>query len=139
MNLLMIYPMCAMVAITFIVGAFAFLIRVTSVRSGKIDPRYFKNFSFGEPTEMVLKTSRHFANIFEVPVIFYPACIVAMILPISGFWILFWAWMFVAARAGHAYIHIGPNKIYPRMATFFLGFFAVLAMWVLIICEVSSR
>lgn len=137
MNLLLIYPMFALVCLTAAVGWLVLVIRINAVRSGRMDGRYFKTFNYGEPTELVVKTGRHFGNLFEVPVLFYTGCIVAMVLPVQGFWILFWAWTFVAARCFHAFIHIGPNKIYPRIAAFFLGFLAAVAIWIQIFLQVA--
>lgn len=129
MNHALIFPMFAMVVLTAVVLVFTFLTRVRAVRSGQVDFRYFKTFSVGEPTEAVLKTGRHFSNLFEVPVLFYSGCIVAMQMGATGFWPVLWAWVFVAARVVHAWIHIGSNKIYPRMGAFALGSFAAVALW----------
>lgn len=139
MNLQLIYPMFAMVSLTLVVGLVTISARIRAVKSGKMDGRYFKTYSVGEPTELVLKTGRHFSNLFEVPILFYTASVVAMVLAIQGPWILLWAWLFVVARCAHAYIHIGRNKIYPRMISFFLGFIAVFAMWIVILCNVLEK
>lgn len=137
MNLLLIYPMFAMVLLTIVVAVIGFLARLNAIRSGEVDFRYFKTFDYGKPNEMIVKTTRHFANLFEVPVLFYTGCIIAMILPLEGFWIMLWAWLFVFARVSHAVIHIGPNKIRPRVVAFFLGNFAALAIWIQIVCKVA--
>src|SRR5947209_8693763 len=63
----LIYPMFAMVMFTLLVGVITLMTRIHAVRSGKLDARYFKTFSFGEPTIEVLKTQRHFSNLFEIP------------------------------------------------------------------------
>ena len=138
MNTVLIYPMAAMVFLTFIVGVILFVSRVQGVRLGKVRLRYFKNMSGDStPTDLMIDASRHFSNLFEVPVLFYAAAIVAMILPVTGIGIQISAWLFVVARLLHACVHIGPNKLRPRVGAFFLGFVAVLTMWIQIVIRIS--
>jgi hypothetical protein len=139
MNITLIYPMLAMVALTFSVAIFLFLTRVNGVRQGKIHIKYFRTYNEGETTALEQKANQHFANLFEVPVLFYAASITAMVLPVQGNGIVIAAWIFVATRVAHAYTHIGPNRLYPRMVSFFTGFFSVIAMWILIGLEAASR
>lgn len=128
-NTALFFPMFSMVVLTTVVMTISFYLRVTAVRSGKMDVRHFKTYTLGEPTEAVAKSGRHFINLFEVPVLFYIGCLAAMIVPVGGFWIQFWAWLFVCARVVHAYIHMGKNKIPARMAAFGLGWLAILGLW----------
>lgn len=139
MNFALLYPMIAMAGLTFLVGGLLFSIRVAAVRGGKIKMKYFRTYNEGSSTELELKASQHFANLFEVPVLFYAASITAMILPVQGSGILVAAWVFFASRVAHAFMHIGPNRIFPRMISFFLGFFSAVAMWFLIALEAASR
>lgn len=127
--------MAAMVALTFLVAIALLVARIQGVKSGKVDPRYFKTLSVGEPTPAMLKASRHFINLFEVPVLFYAACLVAMVLQAPTGRLLPMAWAFVAARTLQAIVHIGPNKVYVRMSLFFAGFTLVMAMWADVVCS----
>lgn len=124
----LIYPMFAMVALTFLVALLMMVTRVKAIASGKIKFSYFKTYT-GDATEMVIKTSRHFANLFELPVIYYATLLVIMVLDISSSAILVLAWLFVVARVLHAFIHIFVSNIYPRMVAYMVGWFAVLALW----------
>jgi hypothetical protein len=124
----LILPMFALVLLTFIVAIITLYSRVHAVKTGQMDARFFKTYQ-GEMSEQVLKTGRHFSNLFEVPVLFYAGCLAAMVIHVTGPYIQIWAWLFVVARIAHAYIHIGPNKIYPRMIAFFTCVFAVAALW----------
>jgi hypothetical protein len=138
-NTTLIYPLAAQVALTFAVLVIMFKTRVREVQSGKITMKYFKTYDEGSLPEAIIKTERHFANLFEVPVLFYAAGIIAMILPVNGPFILFWAWLFVIARIVHAYIHIGSNKVKHRSKAFTLGLIAVTGMWVQVVLEAVSR
>src|SRR5687768_13453910 len=115
MNLSLIYPMFALVILTFIVFILGFAARFSAVRTRQLPLRYFKVFEGGAPPEAVVKTARHYSNLFEMPVLYYVGLILAMLIPLTGFWITFWAWGFVVARIAHACVHLGTNNILQRM------------------------
>lgn len=139
MNISLLYPVLAMVSLTYLVGLILFLTRVTAIRLGQVPLKYFRTYNEGSSTLQEIKTSQHFTNLFEVPVLFYAAAAFAMILGVQGKGIETAAWIFFASRVAHAYTHIGPNRLYPRMISFFVGVFASMAMWIIIAAEVCSR
>ena len=128
--------MFALVILTCAVMIFSFRARVAAIKKGEIAIKYFKTFEGGNPPEAVVKAGRHFSNLFEVPVLFYAGLIIAMMMPLTGFWIQVWAWLFVVARILHAAIHLGPNKIRPRMLAYALGWVAVLAIWISLLLHI---
>lgn len=132
----LVYPMFATVVLTVLVAVYMLYVRVHAIRAKQVDPRYLK-LRDGRPTEQMLKAERHFANLFEVPVLFYVGCLLAIHFGIQSEWLMFWAWLFVVARAAHAYIHLGRNKIYPRLVAFSLSFIATVAIWVIVVSKSS--
>jgi hypothetical protein len=48
------------------------------------------------------------------------------------------AWAYVAARVLHAFVHMGSNKIPPRMAIYGVSWALLLAMWGLLVAGVAS-
>jgi hypothetical protein len=130
--------MFAVVLLTFVVGLLNFRARVGAVRNEGLDPKYFKTFTAGQPSHRLLQVGRHFNNLFEVPTLFYAGCLAAMMVGLNSQLSLFFAWLFVAARIVHAYIHLGSNKVAPRAGSFFVGFTAVLALWVCIVIHVAA-
>lgn len=130
----MIYPMFAVVMLTVIVGCITIYHRWTSVTSGRVSIKYFRTMSGEAPLpETVAKTSRHFDNMFEVPTLFYAACLAAMITSKDGPTMMAFAWLFVFARVVHAFIHITYNNVLHRMLAFLLGIFAMFAMWITLV------
>ena len=127
--------MAAMVLLTVVVGAVLLLTRIRAVRQGLVRVRYFKTLTDGEPTEAMVKASRHFINLFEVPVLFYAACLAAMVLQMQSRCLVGLAWAFVVLRTIQAVVHLGPNKVVVRMSVYILGFAAVLGMWIEIVCR----
>lgn len=131
----LVYPMCAMVFLTVVVLIIMFRRRVKAVISGQVKMAHFKTFSVGEAPEGAVQASRHFSNLFEIPVLFYVACIVGMILPVQNFGFVICAWLFVMARGFHAGIHLGSNNVRPRMSAFAVGVLILVIMWVMILMK----
>ncbi len=136
-NTFLIFPMFAMVLITLVVLLVMFKSRVRAVREGHLDINYFKTYNSANPPDDVVTSQRQFTNLFELPVLFYAGCLVAMNTPIYGFWILVWPWVFVIARIMHASIHLGDNKVYPRMLCYAAQWVTVMALWLHIVLAAS--
>lgn len=121
--------MSALVFWTFLIALKMFAGRVLAVMNGQVSRKYFQAYIAGQPPDHLVITQRHFANLFEVPVLFYAACLAAMWMPGSVTGLLICAWIFVASRIAHSFFHLGRNRLYPRMSSFFVGVFAVMTMW----------
>ena len=78
------------------------------------------------------KAANNFSNQFEVPVLFYAVSAFALLTRSVDAWMLGFATLFVAARAVHAFIHLGGNMVMNRAYAYFVSVAAVLAMWVLL-------
>ena len=126
----LIYPMAALVLLTIVVLFRMVRGRFAAVRSGDVDARYYKTYQ-GDNTEprQAAQNARHFTNLFENPVLFYVACVVAMVSGLGGIPMLVLAWSFVAARVAHAAIHLTSNRIPQRMAAYGASWFVLAAMW----------
>lgn len=140
MTTTMIFPLAAMVLLTAVVQTGLFLNRFGAVKRGDADPKYYKTFQ-GENTEprQAAQYSRHYVNLFEVPVLFYAAGVAALTTGLGGIAIVWVAWTFVAARVVHALIHLGGNKIYPRIYAHGFAWCVVLVMWGLLVADALSR
>lgn len=130
----LIQPMFAMVVLTGIVLLQMGRSRYRAVRSGDVKISYFKTYesSIALP-DYVLKPSRHFSNLFEAPVLFYVACLVAMQIDRQGPAVLGLAWAYVVARYAHAFIHLGRNDVMLRMRIYVIGWIILMAMWIVLI------
>ncbi len=129
----MIYPMFIMVILTFVILLFTLRTRVASVRKGEVSLSYYSMFQGEQVPDMVAKTSRHFANLFEVPVLFYAGGVLYVALEIPDPFAVYAAWVFVAARVIHTCIHLGYNNVMHRLVVFGIGNLSVLAMWLAIV------
>lgn len=133
----MIYPMFAMVLLTATVLAILFRSRVAAVRSGLVSKAYFRLYRGEVEPESTAKPARHFANLFEAPVLFYVACLTAMVTNITGIAMQALAWAYVAARVVHTSIHLGGNRLRKRVRAYFFSWLVLLAMWIYLVIAVS--
>lgn len=139
MNFTLVYPMAAMVLLTALVLIRMVFGRVTAVKRGEVDARFYKTYQgdAGEPRKMA-QHSRHFINLFESPVLFYAGCITAMVAG-QGTGVIAWlAWAYVLCRVAHAFVHLGSNKIPPRMAIYGASWVVLFALWGTLVVRVAS-
>jgi hypothetical protein len=129
----MLYPMFMLVMLTYVIMLVTVRTRIGSVRRGEVPLGYFKLMAGQDIPEMVTKTSRHFSNLFEVPVLFYVAGVLYIALGLTDPFPISCAWAFVAARIVHTVIHLGYNNVLHRLVVFGFSNLCVLAMWISIV------
>ena len=135
----MIYPMFAMVLLTFVVLMKLFRARVRAIGEGKISATYFRIYQGQVEPEFTAKPARHFTNLFEAPVLFYVVCLAAMITHFTGIGMQVLAWAYVAARLTHAFVHLGANRIRKRVRAYFISWLILLGMWIYLVAGISLR
>jgi hypothetical protein len=135
----LIYPMAAMVLLTMVVLVKLFRSRVAAVRAGQIDATYFRLHQGAEEPETTRKVSRHFVNLFEAPTLFYAGCLAAMVAGAGGIVIVTLAWGYVVARALHAFVHLGGNRLRKRIAIYFASWLFLAALWVWLVVSVALK
>ncbi len=133
----MIYPMFAMVLLTFAVLIKLFRARVRAVREGLVPVTYFRLYQGQAEPEFAAKPARHFANLFETPVLFYVVCLAAMITHFTGMAMQVLAWAYVGARLVHAFVHLGANRIGKRARAYFVSWLILLGMWSYLVAGIS--
>lgn len=134
----LVYPMAAMVLLTFIVLVRMVRGRFAAVGRGEVDARFYKTYQGADEPRAAAQNTRHFINLFENPVLFYAACVVAMVTGQGGGLMVWLAWAYVACRVLHALIHLGSNRIPPRMAVYGASWLVLLAMWGMLVAGVAS-
>ena len=137
MNL--VYPMFAMVLLTLVMLVVLFMSRVRAVREKQVPAYQYKTMSAAAEPDYALKPARHFVNLFETPVLFYVACLAAMILGFTGSTMVLLAWAFVVLRVIHAIVHITVNRIPIRGGVYALSWIVLLAMWLMLVLGVAQR
>lgn len=125
-----LYPVFVQVALTFALQIWMRIERVGAVKRGDVA---FGDISLRQPKWPARATqiSNAFHNQLETPILFY--AVVAFIMITSQVNVVFvvLAWLFVAFRLIHAYIHTGPNKQPYRAYSYLAASAVLLVMWVL--------
>jgi hypothetical protein len=124
------YPMLAMFLWTFAVMLRNVQVRLRSVSRGELTNEYFELFQGGDPSDIVVKTGNNLRNLFEFPVLFYVALVVAAIMQRTEILFLILAWLYVGLRIGHSIVHLTFNKVPVRFAFYFASNLVLLALWV---------
>jgi hypothetical protein len=132
---LLLLPMASMVLLTFVVLVRAFRARVRAVREGKVPVAHYALPAGMQEPDYALKPIRHFANLFEAPVLFYAGCLAAMALQRVEIVTLVLAWAYVAARLMHAAVHLGANRLGPRIRAYFASWLILLAFWINLVIQ----
>jgi hypothetical protein len=125
-----IYPIFTLVVFTFVISAAVGGSRLLSVRRREINPRYYALMSGDTPPDYVQKLGRNYANLLEMPVLFYLLGALVVVLGINHQMLTSGAWLYVALRFVHSGIHITYNNSIHRLIVFVLSVLCLLAMWI---------
>jgi hypothetical protein len=124
---LILLPALAQILLTiFLYGVLA-VAKVRAVKGGLVDPDRRALHDDAWP-DSVVKINNNIRNQFEVPVLFYVLTIILWQLNRTDVIVQSLAWLFVASRFVHAYIHTGSNVVPARRRVFMFGCVVVLAM-----------
>ena len=134
----LLFPMLALVLLTFGVSVMLFRARMRSVREGHTPVSYFRVFHGSPEPEYLAQVTRHYSNLFETPMIFYAGCLAAMVAGVTGPVVVVLAWGYVAARVAHAWVHLGANRVRHRLRAFLLGWLCLLGLWISVCVGVAA-
>lgn len=127
----MLYPLLAMVALVFALLILGFVMRFRAVKRREVSMGYFRLLT-GDAPMYLQQASRHYSNLFEMPVLFYAAAIICVLYPVEGAGVTALGWAYVAARIVHAAIHLTYNNVLHRALAFQAGNVVLVALWVII-------
>ena len=130
------WPMIAQVALTYGVYALISIRRKAAIRAGQASVSQFRE-NQNEPASSLF-VRNNLANQFELPVLFFAACLTVHALGATGTATVAIAWLFVASRYVHAAIHVTTNRIRHRQPAFVVGYLALAAMWAIIAWRLAA-
>ena len=128
-------PLIVQVALTFAIGFWMAFGRVAAVRAGKVRPRDIALREANWPQHL-MQLQNAFYNQFEMPVLFYTLTILALFTRTADLLFVVPAWIFVALRLAHAYVHVTSNDVRLRGAFFGVGALVLLVMWLIFIVRI---
>lgn len=128
-------PLFVEVALTFVLLYWAGYLRATALQSGAVKPR---DIALREPNwpPRIAQVGNAFHNQLELPVLFYVLTILAWITRHADLLFVVMAWIFVALRLFHAYIHVTDNDVRRRGLVFGLGMVVLTIMWAIFMIRI---
>jgi len=126
----LLLPLLLMVFLTFLVWLYLFALRIPEIRQKKIDPNDLQDRAEAHRLLTVsAAASNNLKNLFEMPILFYLAVILATLLLIQDALLVQLAWGFVILRVVHSVVHCSYNRVVHRFAAYFASCALLLLMW----------
>lgn len=123
-------PLLTIVFLTFAVWIYLFALRIPEISRKRIDPDDLQDRAEAHKLLTVsAAASNNLKNLFEVPVLFYVAAMVAMLLMIQDNLLVQLAWGFVILRIVHSVVHCTYNRVMHRFIAYFVSCLFLLLMW----------
>lgn len=125
-----LFPVLALVGLSFAVAITMFAQRVSEMRTRRIHPQAMATSVQRSQRLQATTGADNFANLFELPVLFYLLCLSLLATQTVGTGFVWSAWAFVALRALHSLIHLTYNRVMHRFVAYVAAFLVLAGMWV---------
>jgi hypothetical protein len=122
-------PAVAMVVLTFFVWWRMYFMRIGQMKRDRIHPQAVASSAQSAALLTDSRAADNFRNLFELPVLFYLALVVAAQAGVVDPMTLSLAWIFVALRVVHSAIHCTYNKVMHRFYAYVAGGTVLWALW----------
>jgi hypothetical protein len=128
--LLILYPMGALAALTFLVLP---VVAFRRFRAGVAGAVTADDFRYGESSRVPAEVSipnRNYMNLLQMPILFYVVCLMYAVAGSLDWSVLVLAWSYVGLRALHSAVHLTYNKVMHRLAVFATSNVVLAVLWV---------
>ena len=128
-------PLFVEVALTFVLLYWMAYVRTRAIRIGEIKAQ---NIALREPNwpPGITQVGNAYHNQLELPVLFYVLTVLALVTRHADLLFVLLAWLFVASRLVHAYIHVTDNNVNRRGPMFGLGALVLTIMWLVFMVRI---
>jgi hypothetical protein len=124
-------PMLVQVLLTFSVWVYLFAWRIPEIRRKDIDPQRLRDRATAhELLPDSANASNNLKNLFEMPVLFYTAILLSLVLMIQDGVLVQLAWGFVIFRTVHSLIHCSYNNVNHRFGAYAISCLFLLFIWI---------
>jgi hypothetical protein len=123
-------PLLVQVLVTFLVWVYLYITRLNEISSKNISPQQLASRTKSQ--SLLLDSANpadNFKNLFEMPVLFYLAVLLSLILFIQDQLLVQLAWVFVILRAIHSLIHCTYNRVMHRFVAYLASCVLLVLMW----------
>ena len=123
-------PLLVQVLITLAVWIYMYITRLREIRHKGIEPQ---QLALRSDAQKLLSASAapadNFKNLFEMPLLFFLAVLLSLILLIQDDLLVAFAWGFVVLRAIHSLIHCTYNQVLHRFTVYIASSLMLFLMW----------
>jgi hypothetical protein len=122
-------PAFAMVALTLVVWLRMYTVRIAQMKRERIHPQAVATSAQAAARLTDSRAADNFRNLFELPVLFYLALVVAAVSGLATDVTLALAWLFVLLRVVHSAIQCSYNKVMHRFQAYLAGSVVLWVLW----------
>ena len=133
-----LWPVLAMVALTFAVSLVMYRRRIGEIRSKRIRVQSLASASAMSTQLEDARASDNYRNLFEAPVLFYVAALAAFALKVVTPPLVALAWLYVASRVAHSLIHVTTNRVKHRFLAFVAGHALLFVIWIVLAASIAG-
>ena len=120
----------ALVALTFAVAARMYIMRVREMKAARIHPQAVALSAEKNARLKDTRASDNYNHLFELPVLFYALCAIALAVDHVPAWLAAGAWGFVLSRVVHSLIQCTSNRVMHRLVAFLAGLAVLFGLWI---------
>ena len=126
----LLIPLLALVFLTFVVWVYMYVTRLSEIKRKSIDPQSLDTRVRGQAllTDSPAPAD-NLKNLFELPVLFYVAVLLALVLMIQDQLLVQLAWGYVALRYVHSLVHCTYNRVMHRFIAYAASCLVLMFMW----------
>jgi len=126
----LLIPLLALVFLTFLVWVFMYVTRLAEIKRKSIDPQSLDTRVHGQAllTDSPAQAD-NLKNLFELPVLFYVAVLLALVLMIQDQLLVQLAWGYVVLRYVHSLVHCTYNRVIHRFTAYAASCLVLMFMW----------
>lgn len=127
----LLLPLLAQVLLTFLVWFYLFARRIPEILKKDIDVRKLQDRA--EAHSLMPDSSaasNNLKNLFEMPVLFYLAVLLSLVLLVQDPLLVWLSWGFVGFRYAHSLVHCSYNDVNHRFAVYAGSCIFLLLIWI---------
>jgi hypothetical protein len=127
---MILWPGLALVALTFAVMVAMYRRRIGQMKRERIHPQSVATSAQASARLTDSRAADNLRNLFELPVLFYLALVVAAVAGMVTTTTLVLAWLFVVLRIVHSAIQCSYNKVMHRFKAYLAGSTVLWVLWI---------
>ena len=126
----LLLPLLALVFLTFVVWVYMYVTRLGEIRRKSIDPQALDTRAHGQAllTDSP-EPADNLKNLFELPILFYLAILLTLVLMIQDKALVQLAWGYVALRYLHSLVHCTYNRVMHRFTAYVASCLVLMVIW----------